>query len=397
MKKLCRSITKLPGSGIRKMFNMAQGMDDLINFSLGEPGYTAAQHITDAAKLAIDKGKTQYTVNAGLLPLREALSVKMEEKKGVCYQADTQIMVASGGVEALYLAMKVILEPEDEVVMGAPYFPNHLGQIMMCGAVPKIVPLLEEDGFCYNTKHLRAAITDKTKMIIINSPSNPTGSVTGEKVLREIAELCVEKDLYLITDEVYQEFIYADTKYFSIASCPKMKERTIVVDSFSKTYAMTGWRCGFALGPQHIISEMVKIQENIVSCVNTPTQYAAIAALNGKQDTLEAMISQYDENRKLVQTEMESIPGLSMINPQGAFYAFIKIKETGLTSEKFAIQLLKKGKVVVVPGTAFGEAGEGYIRISYVSDKNDTIEGLRRIRRFMEDNQFRDPNEASPK
>lgn len=384
MKEISRSINGLPGSSIRKMFNMAQGMDNLISFALGEPGFVAAEHIAEAACTAIHKGETHYTVNSGLLPLRQALSKKMKSKKGVEYAPESEIMVTSGGVEALYLSMKVLLDPGDEVVLGSPYFPNYMGQIGMCEAVPVIVPLLEEDGFQYNIENLRKAITDKTKLLLINSPSNPTGSVTSEKVLREIAELCVKKDLYLITDEVYQEFIYGDVPFFSIASCPGMKERTVIVDSFSKTYAMTGWRCGFALGPEPIISQMVKIQENLVSCVNTPTQYAAMAALEGPQDVLKEMLSQYDENRQLLLREINTMAGLSVIVPQGAFYAFINIKKTGLSSEEFAIRLLKEGRVVVVPGSGFGEAGEGYIRISYVVSREDTVEGLKRIRSFME-------------
>ena len=255
----------------------------------------------------------------------------------------------------------------------------------MCDAKVVAVPLLEEDDFCYNVENLRKAITDKTKAILINSPSNPIGSVTGEAILRELAKLCIEKDLYLITDEVYQEFTYGDTPYFSIASCPGMKERTLIVDSFSKTYAMTGWRCGFVLGPEAVISQMVKMQESVVSCVNTPTQYAAIAALEGPQDVLEEMLALYDANRRLVLKEVNEMKGLSLKMAQGAFYAFINIKETGMTSEKFAVKLLQEAKVVVVPGSGFGPGGEGYVRVSYVSSKEDTKEGLRRMKKFMEE------------
>jgi len=384
MKEISKEVAAIKGSSIRKMFNMAQDMDDLISFALGEPGYTAAEHINEAACCAIRDGNTHYTVNAGILPLREAISKKMEKKKCIKYDPVSEIMVTSGGVEALYLSMKVILNPGEEVLMGAPYFPNYLGQIYMCGAVPNIVTLLEEDGFQYNVENLRNAITDKTKILLLNSPSNPTGSVTSEETLKEIAKLCIEKDLYLITDEVYQDFIYGDVKYYSIASYEGMKERTVIVDSFSKTYAMTGWRCGIVLGPSYLVSQMVKIQENIVSCVNTPTQYGAIAALEGPQDTLKYMVEQYDANRNMVLKEINSMPGLSCTALQGAFYAFINIKKTGLSSEEFAINLLKEGKVVVVPGSGFGEAGEGYVRISYVSSKEETIEGLKRIRSFME-------------
>ena len=385
MKELARSITGQKGSSIRKMFNMAQGMEDVISFGLGEPGFSTPEHIGKAACEAIERGETHYTVNAGIPALREALSRKMEEKKGVKYDPAKEIIVTSGGVEALFLTFKALLNPGDEIIVGTPAFPNYFGQIALCDAKLVMVPLKEEDNFCYNVENIRKAITDKTKAILINSPSNPIGSVTGEEILRELAGLCVEKDLYLMTDEVYQEFTYGETSYFSIATCPGMKERTLIIDSFSKTYAMTGWRCGFVLGPEAVISEMVKMQESVVSCVNTPTQYAAIAALEGPQDVLQTMLAQYDENRKLVLKEINSIEGLSLKMAAGAFYAFVNITKTGMTSEEFAVALLQKAHVVVVPGSGFGEGGEGYVRISYVSSKEDTAEGLRRMRKFMEE------------
>ncbi len=384
MKELARSITKQKGSSIRKMFNRAQGLSDVISFGLGEPGFPTPKHIGNAAAEAIKRGETHYTVNAGILELRNALSKKMEEKKKVHYDPAKEIIITSGGVEALFLSFKAILNPGDEVIVGTPAFPNYFGQIELCDAKVVMVPLLEEDDFCYNVENLRNAVTDKTKAILINSPSNPIGSVTGEKILRQIAQLCIEKDLYLITDEVYQEFIYADTPYFSIASCDGMKERTLIVDSFSKTYAMTGWRCGFVLGPEAIISQMVKMQESVVSCVNTPTQYAAIAALDGPQDVLKDMLLQYDENRKLVMEQINQMKHLSLKMARGAFYAFVNIKDTGMTSEEFAIDLLEKKHVVVVPGSGFGDGGEGYVRISYVSSKEDTVEGLRRMKEYTD-------------
>lgn len=373
----------MPSSKIREMFNLAAKMHNVINFGLGEPAYTAAEHITSAAIEAIETGKTHYTLNSGILPLREILSEKMKIKKNVEYDPESEIMITSGGVEALFLSLRVILDPGDEVILGAPYFSNYIGQIEMCGAVPVIVDLLEKDQFQYDVDNLRKAVTSKTKIILINSPSNPTGSVTPEKVLREIANLCIEKDLYLITDEVYQDFIYGSIPYFSVASVQDMKERTIIIDSFSKTYAMTGWRCGFILGPNHIVKQAIKIQENVVSCVNTPTQYAAISALEGEESTLKEMIAQYAINRELVVQEIDSIPLLSCIIPQGAFYAFINISKTEMSSENFAIQLLKETGVVLVPGSGFGEAGEGFVRMSYVSDPEITKEGLKRIRHFM--------------
>lgn len=385
MKELANSITRQKGSSIRKMFNMAQTMENVISFALGEPGFSTPQHIGEAACQAIKEGKTHYTVNAGIPELRNVLSEKMADRKGIRFNPDSEIIVTSGGVEALFLSFKALLNPGDEVIIGTPAFPNYFGMVELCDAKLVMVPLLEEDEFRYNVENIRKAITDKTKVIMINSPSNPIGSVTGEAILRDIAALCVENDLYLMTDEVYQDFIYGDVPYFSIATCNGMKERTLIIDSFSKTYSMTGWRCGFVLGPQAVISQMVKMQESIVSCVNTPTQYAAVAALNGPQDVLKIMLDQYNENRELMLNEINSMKGISLRMAQGAFYAFVNIKETGMTSEEFAMELLKKEKVVVVPGTGFGDGGEGYIRISYVSSKEDTIEGLNRIKKFTEE------------
>ena len=384
MKELSTTITCQKGSSIRKMFNRAQGLDNIVSFGLGEPGFDTPVHIKQAAQEAIKRGETHYTVNAGILELREALSEKMAVKKGVKYNPACEIIITSGGVEALFLSFKAIINPGDEIIVGTPAFPNYFGQITLCGGKIVMVPLLEKDDFCYNVENLRKAVTDKTKAILINSPSNPIGSVTGEAILREIAKLCVEKDLYLVTDEVYQDFIYTDTPYFSIATCPGMKERTLIVDSFSKSYAMTGWRCGFVLGPEAIISQMVKMQESVVSCVNTPTQYAAMAALEGPQDVLKEMLAQYDENRKMVLEQVNQMKNVSIKMVRGAFYAFMNIKETGLTSEEFALDLLDKEHVVVVPGSGFGEGGEGYVRLSYVASREDTIEGLKRMKHYTD-------------
>lgn len=384
MKDLSVSVTRVEGSSIRKMFNIAQTMEDVINFGLGEPGFSTPEHISEAACRAIHEGKTHYTVNAGIKELREALSRKMKEKKGVLYDPASEIMVTTGGVEALLLSFRVLLDPGDEIIVATPAFPNYFGQIELCGGKVVMVPLLEEEGFAVNADNLEKAITEKTKAILINSPSNPIGSVTGKEMLCKVAELCIRRDLYLITDEVYQDFIYEDIPYYSVASYPGMKERTIIVDSFSKTYAMTGWRCGIILGPSAIVSQMVKIQESIVSCVNTPTQYAAIAALEGPQDVLKEMLAQYDENRHLVLKEINEMKGLSLSCCKGAFYAFVNIKNTGLPDTEFAVRLLKEAHVTVIPGSGFGAGGEGYVRISYVASREDTIEGLRRMKAFTE-------------
>ena len=383
MKAISDMAENMPPSSIRKMFDLAEKMEDTVSFAVGEPGSDTESFIVEAADKAAREGKTRYVANAGIIELRKVIADKTKIRKGISYNASSEIIVTTGGMEALFLTMRILLNPGEEVLLGAPYFPNYMGQILMCGGVPKVVSLLEEEGFQYNVENLRKAITDKTKVLLINSPSNPTGVVTSEKVLREIAELCIEKDIYLITDEVYQEFVYDEGKYFSIATCGGMKERTIIIDSFSKCYAMTGWRVGYAMGPEKVISNMVKLQESVISSVNTPSQYAALAAIEGSQAIIKKMVAQYGINRKLVVSEINKMPKVSCITPQGAFYVFVNIKQTGMTSEEYAIKLLKEAKVVVVPGSGFGEAGEGYVRLSYVATTENIKEGLRRISKFQ--------------
>ncbi len=384
MKPLSNIIEKTPSSPIRMMFERAQGVEGVINLGLGEPGYTAAPHIVAAAKEAIDSGKTRYSPNAGILPLREAIAQHMPERKGMSYDPGKEIMVTTGGMEAIYLVIKVLTDPGEEVMIGAPYYGNYLSQIQMSGAVPKVVALKEENDFKYDIEDLEYALTEKTKVLFINSPCNPTGTVLDEHNLRDIAAFCLKHDLYLISDEVYQDFIYSDTSYFSVVTVDGMRERTVIIDSFSKTYAMTGWRCGYILGPEAIIQQMVKIQEYVVSCVTTPSQYAAMAAINGPQDTLELMKEQYGKNRLLVMETIETIPLLSMGTPEGAFYAFINIKESGMSSVDFCVSLLEREHVVLSPGVGFGEEGEGFVRMSYVSSHEDMKRGLERLRHFME-------------
>ncbi len=386
MKSLSSIIENIPLSPIRAMFDLAQSMDHVLNFGLGEPGYTAAPHIVDAACSAIKNGQSRYTSNAGILPLRQAIAKHMPERKGLTYDPENEIMITTGGMEAIYLAIKVLTNPGEEVMMGAPYYGNYLSQILLSDAVPNIVALKEENDFKYSMEDLEKAVTDKTKVLFINSPCNPTGTVLDEANLREVAAFCLKHDLYLITDEVYQDFIYGDTPYFSIATIPGMRERTLIIDSFSKTYAMTGWRCGYILGPKEIIRHMVKIQEYIVSCVTTSTQHAAIAAIDGPQDTLKMMIQQYGKNRLLVIDSINHTKNLSLRNPEGAFYAFINIQKSGLSSLAFCLKLLEEEHVVLAPGNGFGEEGEGYVRMSYVSDYDIMEEGLKRIKCFMERN-----------
>jgi aminotransferase len=282
------------------------------------------------------------------------------------------------------MSLKAICNPGDEVIIGAPYFTNYLGQVLMCGAVPKFVRLREENGFVFDIAELEAAITGKTKVIMLNSPSNPLGSIIDKATLEKIADLAKKYDLYVISDEVYQDYIYdPEVEFCSIATFEGMKERTMIVDSFSKACAMTGWRIGWCGAPSQIIDLMVKQQEGMASCVNAPTQFAALEALEGPQDIFRDMIQTFKKRRDLLYEGIKKIDKLSCIKPKGAFYLFVNITKTGLTSDEFAVRLLKEAKVGVIPGSGFGEEGEGYIRISYVVSETDIVKGLERINNFV--------------
>jgi len=384
MVQVSKIAREIKGSTIRKMFNMASSMTDTVSFALGEPDFTTSKNIIDAACKALQEGITHYTPNAGILPLRQAIAKKLKNKNNVEIDPETEVMVTAGGMEALMLVMMVALDPGDEIILTDPFWTNHPSQVLMTGAIPRFVKVYEEDGFAYNPDNVRKAINSKTKAILINSPANPTGGVAGREVLEEIAKMAIEHDLIVITDEVYQHLIYDGAEFVSIASLPGMKERTVIIDSFSKAYAMTGWRIGYAAGCREILQNMIKLHENVVSCITTSSQYGAIEALEGPQDYLGYMLEKYAARRNLIVEGINSIEKLSCIKPKGAFYAFPNITGTGMKSEEFAVELLKKTGVVVVPGSGFGEAGEGFIRISYATSEENIKEGLRRIKAFVQ-------------
>lgn len=383
MKSISRMAQEVTNSPIRKMFNIASTMSNIVNFTVGEPDFTTPQNIIDSAISSLQKGQTHYSLNAGILPLREAIarSVKKTYQKDV--DPKTQVIVTAGGMEALYLCAMVLINPGDEIIISDPHWSNYPRMIQMCGGIPKFVKVLEQDGFIFNPDSLRKAINPKTKAILINSPANPTGGVYDKKTLEEIAKIVKENDLYVITDDVYKYFIYDGNQFESITAFDDMDKRTIIIDSFSKTYAMTGWRVGFAVGPQDIIANMVKLQENVVGCVNNQAQYAAMEALDGSQESLEKMVETYKRRRDLIVDGINNIKGLSCKKPKGAFYAFVNIEKTGLKSEEFALRLVKETGVVVVPGPGFGESGEGFIRLSYATSEENISEGLKRIDKFV--------------
>lgn len=383
MKALSRKAQSIPASKIRKIFELALSHDDLINFSVGEPDFNTPENIVEVAVKKLRDGETRYTSSSGLPILKEAVSKWMNERKGI-HTEPQQIVITQGAMEALFLTWKVLLNPGDEVIIGAPFFSNYEGQIIGNDGTLVCVPLKEENDFVINPDDLKRAITNKTKAILLNSPSNPLGSVIDRKTLEQIADIAKKYDLYVVTDEVYQDFIYEDDlEYISIASLPDMEERTIVVDSFSKSYAMTGWRIGMLAAPTEIAKLIVKQQESVATCVNAAFQYAAVEALTGSQKEKQRMLEAFKKRRDLLVAGINEIPGFSCRTPKGAFYLFVNIKESGFTSEELSRRLIEEAGVAVVPGSGFSEFGEGYIRMSYVVSESDIIEALKRMKSFM--------------
>ena len=384
MKNLSRIAEEVTGSPIRKMFNIADRMTDVISFTVGEPDFVTPRNIMDAAVRSLERGETHYTLNAGLLRARQAIARRVQQELSLSPDPEKEIMVTAGGMEALILGMMVLLDPGDEVIISDPHWSNYPRQVQMCGGVPRFVAVREEEGFVLDPREVRRAITEKTKIILLNSPSNPTGAVMDRDTTREIARLAVQHDLFVISDEVYHHFLYDGAVFTSISSFEGMQERTLVVDSLSKTYAMTGWRVGWAVGPEALVRNMVKYQENVIGCVNSQAQYAAIEALEGSQDALHRMLRTYTDRRKTILDGIARIADLSCVPPKGAFYCFVNIRATGMSSEEFAMELLKETGVVTVPGSGFGCAGEGFIRLSYATSEENITRGLERIRRFVE-------------
>jgi aminotransferase len=336
-----------PASGIRKMFDLAQKYDDVVKLTVGEPNFDTPQNIKDAAKRAIDEGYTHYSPNAGLPELREAIA-----KEYLKYSRDytlENVMITVGGMEAITMCLIATVNPGDEVIIPDPCFPNYVGQVMVAGARPVSVPVYEENDFSIKAEDIEKAITPKTKAILLNSPSNPLGSVITKDEIIKIADLVRKYDLIVYSDEVYDKIIFDDFEYFSIAQIPEVRDQVLVINSFSKSHAMTGWRIGYIVGHEGIISAMPKLQEGIVSCVSTFTQRAALEALQGSQDEVRKMHSDYLRRRDILIDGLNSIPGITCKKSPGSFYAFANIKELGVSSEQFAEDLVKHARVVVVP------------------------------------------------
>lgn len=377
------TIARMPRSPIRRIYERAIQMDDVVFFCLGEPDFDTPPRVIDAAIGALRRGETHYTPNAGLMPLRRAIADNLRACDGVDYDPDDEIAVTSGGMEALLLALMTVIEPGDEVILADPSYTNYRDQILIAKGVPVYVPVREENGFQFDPGDLRRAITARTRVIMINTPANPTGGVAPRALQEQIAAIAVEHDLYVLFDEVYKYLYYGEQPFFNIAAAPGMRERTLVVDSCSKTYAMTGWRVGWLAGPAEVVGCVPKLQENVCSCVPAFVQRGAICAIESAAEDVARMRAAYRARRDCVVAGINAIPGLSARTPEGAFYVFANIRGSGLSSEAFATRLLEEARVALSPGTAFGPSGEGYVRIAYASSIDVLNEGVRRIGAFM--------------
>ncbi len=377
-------ITEVKPSGIRKFFDIVSEMKDAISLGVGEPDFDTPWHIREEGIYSLERGRTYYTSNSGLKELREEIARYLERKNNLKYDINHEIMITVGGSEAIDIAMRAMINPGDEVIIPQPSYVSYLPCVQLTHGVPVIINLKEEDEFRLTADELRAAITDKTKILVMPFPNNPTGAIMTREDLEEIAKICVEKDIFVISDEIYSELTYGDAKHVSIAEFDGMRERTIVINGFSKAYAMTGWRLGYAAGPELILSQMLKIHQFCIMCAPTTSQYAAVEALKNGDEDVERMTEQYNMRRRFLLEELKSM-GIECFEPLGAFYIFPNIKKFGMTSEEFATNLLKEQKLAVVPGTAFGDCGEGFIRISYAYSMEQLKVALERIRAFAKD------------
>ena len=378
---LSDTIVTIPPSGIRKFFDIVSEMKDAISLGVGEPDFDTPWHIRDEGIYSLEKGRTFYTSNAGLKELKIEICNYLKRRFDVSYDCNHEVMVTVGGSEAIDIALRAMLNPGDEVLIPQPSYVSYTPCTVLAGGVPVVIQLEEKDRFRLTKEKLLEKITPKTKVLILPFPNNPTGSIMEPKDLAEIAKVIEEKDLFVISDEIYSELTYLG-QHCTIAAFPGMKERTVLINGFSKSYAMTGWRLGYACAPEVILRQMLKIHQYAIMCAPTTSQYAAVEALrNGDGDVAE-MREAYDQRRRFLVKALRDM-GFECYEPQGAFYVFPSIKKFGMTSDEFALRLLEEEKVAVVPGTAFGDCGEGYLRISYAYSLNDLKKALERIERFV--------------
>ncbi len=379
---ISEKVKNIKPSGIRKFFDIVSEMKDAISLGVGEPDFDTPWHIRDEGIYAFEKGKTFYTSNAGLKPLREEISNYIKRKQNINYDPNSEILVTVGGSEAIDIGLRAMVNAGDEVIIPQPSYVSYAPCADLAGAKNVYINLKAENNFKLTAEELKNAITDKTKILILPYPNNPTGAVMGKTDLENIAKVIIENDIFVISDEIYSELTY-NGEHISIASLDGMKERTLLINGFSKAYAMTGWRLGYACGPKELIKQMTKIHQYAIMCAPTISQYAAVEALkNGDNDVLEMKIS-YNQRRRFLLNAFKDME-LECFEPNGAFYVFPCIKEFGMTSEEFATKFLQDEHVAAVPGTAFGESGEGFLRISYAYSLDTLKLAMERLKRFVE-------------
>ena len=379
---LSQTITNIKPSGIRKFFDIVSEMPDAISLGVGEPDFDTPWHIREEGIYSLEKGKTFYTSNSGLLELREEICKWYKRKYNVDYDYKKEALITVGGSEGIDLAFRAMLDPGDEVIIPEPCYVSYVPCVELAGGVPVTIALKNENQFRLTPEELLGAITDKTKILILAYPSNPTGAIMTKEDLEPIAKICKERDIFVISDEIYSELTYGDATHCTIASLPDMKERTIIINGFSKAYAMTGWRLGYALAPRIIAEQMTKVHQFAIMCAPTTSQYAAISAIKEGDKDIERMKTSYDQRRHFLMKTFEEM-GLPCFEPLGAFYMFPCIKEFGMTSDEFATRLLQEEELAVVPGTAFGDCGEGFLRISYAYSIDELREAMKRLGNFI--------------
>lgn len=377
-----QKVQSIQPSGIRKFFDIANEIEDVISLGVGEPDFDTPWHVREEGIYTLQKGRTFYTANRGLMELRTEISNYIARNHAVQYNPATQVLVTIGGSEAIDLALRACLEPGDEVIYHEPCYVSYLPCITLADGVPVPIPLKEANDFRLTAEELEAAITPKSKALILSFPNNPTGAVMTKEDLEAIAEVIVRHDLLVITDEIYSELSYTGKKHYSLIDLPGMVERTIYINGFSKAYAMTGWRLGYCCGPEEILAQMVKIHQFAIMAAPTMSQYAGTMALKNGASDVEMMRDSYNQRRRYLMAELERL-GIPCFEPFGAFYIFPNISQFGLSSEEFATRLIREHKVAVVPGSAFGQSGEGFVRVSYAYSIDELKQAFERIERFI--------------
>ena len=382
MKPLNQTVLNMKPSGIRKFFDIVSEMPDAISLGVGEPDFDTPWHICDEGIYTLEKGRTFYTSNSGLMELREGICRWYKEKYGVDRNPAKEALITVGGSEGIDLALRALICPGDEVIIPEPSYVSYVPCVALAGGVPVTLSLKNENQFKLTPEELEGAITEKTKALILSFPNNPTGAIMTKEELEPIAELAIRHDLYVISDEIYSELTYSSAPHASIGALPGMEDRTIVINGFSKAYAMTGWRLGYALAPEVIAKEMTKIHQFCIMCAPTTSQYAAVEAIKNGDKDIAKMRESYDKRRHFLLKQFETM-GLPCFEPKGAFYMFPCIKAFGMSSDEFATSLLREEELAVVPGSAFGECGEGFIRISYAYSIDELREAMDRMGRFL--------------